>query len=102
MKRDTEKTKVIFRKWRGTHGSIIALFPEIPADVYGHLMQSYERVGQHGGADCIAITTPPKRIDAEAVAELKAELESIGYNNLDVRKRVTAKMNAARRQATLR
>ena len=98
---DTEKTKVIFRKWRGVQGGIIALFPEIPADIYGHLMESYEHIGQHGGADCIGITEPPRRQDADEVSALKAELESIGYN-LDEKKRVTAAMNAKRRETARR
>lgn len=97
----TEKTKVIFRTWRGAQGGVIALFPEIPADVYGHLMQSYEHVGQHGGADCIGITEPVRRQNAEEVAALKAELESIGYS-LDVKKRATAAMDAKRREAARR
>lgn len=79
---DTEKTKVIFRKFKG---EIIAFFPEIEVnpDNFGHNMMSYAHVGQHSEAslyfyyDC----TPAK---PHEYADLKAELESIGYN-LDVR-----------------
>ena len=101
MEKDTEKTKVIFRAWRGAQGGVIALFPEIPADNYGHLMQSYEHIGQHGGADCIGITRPVGRHDADAVKELTAELEAIGYS-LTVCKRATSAMRATRQRIAKR
>jgi hypothetical protein len=41
---------VVFRKWRDGFG-VIALFPEIPTDLYGRYCESYEAIGQHGGAD---------------------------------------------------
>jgi hypothetical protein len=79
-------TKVVFRAW--TNGDILALFPELPATNDGYTCQSYEHVGQHGAADyhgCLHQTRPAT--DAE-YAELKAELERIGYV-LDVVKRVS-------------
>ena len=42
-----EKDVVVFRKWRNGFG-VIALFPEIPADLYGYYCESYESIGQHG------------------------------------------------------
>ena len=39
------KTTVIFRKWND--GSVIAVFPYIPAGRDGAYPQSYEHVGQH-------------------------------------------------------
>jgi hypothetical protein len=79
-----EKTKVIFRKFK--NGEIIAIFPEIQADEYRSMCQSYMHVGQHGAATYaisfdIGLATP------EEYADLKAELESIGYD-LDIRKRI--------------
>lgn len=82
MKRDTQKTKVIFRKFK--EGDIIALFPELKHYPDGSV-ESYQHIGQHGAADMgiISITKPVKPEDYQ---ELKRELEFIGYN-LDVRKR---------------
>ncbi len=40
MKAKTEKTFVIFRRWKDT-GTIIALFPTIPSDRYGWYCLSY-------------------------------------------------------------
>ena len=42
---------VVFRRWRDTDGDVIALFPEIPADVQGCCCQSYMHIGQHAGGD---------------------------------------------------
>ena len=85
-------TKVIFRKWRRKDGGgIIALFPEVPADTTGHLCSSYEHIGQHGGADYNLVvfkkTRPAKPAE---YAELKKELESLGYC-LEVRQKATAR-----------
>jgi hypothetical protein len=76
MKQD----RVVLRRWRAQPKSIIALFPDEMADYRGNV-DSYEHVGQHGGADysrVIRITTPVREIDAEVDALLQ-ELESIGY-----------------------
>ena len=70
---------VIFRRWRES-GDIIALFPEIPADIFGRYCEAYEHIGQHGGADywgVIQATTPVELHEAEDLAE---ELTRIGYN----------------------
>lgn len=83
MNTDTEKTVVVFRKWKSGNREIIALFPGI--DAGGGFCSSYEHIGQHGGAEysgVIAATVPAR---PDEYADLKAELESIGYN-LDVKK----------------
>ena len=70
---------VVFRRWKDCK-SIIALFPEIPADIFGRYCEAYEHVGQHGGADyhgVIQATTPVELVEATDLAE---ELERIGYN----------------------
>lgn len=84
MTPDTHKTIVIFRKFKKS-GEIIALFPEIIADPTPEFCESYMHVGQHGGAmaDLTDITRPAT---PEEYAELKAELEDIGYN-LTVKKK---------------
>ena len=78
------KTVVVFRTWRGRWKTVLALFPEL--DAGNGYCDSYEHVGQHGGADyagCIARSHPA---GPEEYRSLKLELESIGYN-LDVRQR---------------
>jgi hypothetical protein len=74
-----ELDPVVFRRWKDS-GDIIALFPELPADLYGQYCDSYEHVGQHGGADywgVIQHTTPTSPAEA---ADLAEELTRIGYN----------------------
>lgn len=83
MKPDTELTTVVFRKWPG--GVILALFPSI--DEGRGLISSYQHVGQHGPAhydNCIARTAPASRAE---YADLKAELEGLGYNLRIVKRR---------------
>jgi len=73
-----DKDIVVFRKWRDGFG-VIALFPELPADVHGRYCDSYEHVGQHGGADyqgVIMNTTPANK---EESVDLFEELARIGY-----------------------
>lgn len=85
MEKDTQKTTVIFRKWKEDN-SILALFPyEIHN---GYNITCYAHLGQHSGADyksCIERSTPATENEYKA---LKCELESIGYN-LDVRVKQT-------------
>jgi len=77
MMSDTEVTKVVFRKFQG---EIVALFPEEAATLNPILCTSYTHVGQHSAAEYYSVLTSSKQAtDAEA-ADLKAELESIGYN----------------------
>ena len=81
----TPITLVVFRRWRD-NGDIIALFPELPADIYGYYCDSYEHVGQHGGADyqgVIQATVPVKPKDA---ADLAEELTRIGYDLRPIRR----------------
>lgn len=82
MKQDTEKTTVIFRKWK--NGEIIALFPY---EIWNRSdITSYMHVGQHSGAcygGCIRETKLAKPNEYEP---LKKELETIGYN-LEVREK---------------
>lgn len=89
-------TKVIFRKW--THnGSVIAYFPELPADHNSGHCLSYERVGQH----CAATAEAHPLTDAatpQDYAPLKRELELIGYSLL-ICKRFTGAMALKRRAA---
>lgn len=81
-----EKTIVVFRVFKD--GEVLALFPTVE-DSKG-LCSSYQKFGQHSGADyghCISITRPAK---PEEYAGLLRELESIGYK-FEVKKRYNPK-----------
>lgn len=86
---DTEKTIVVFRKFR-KEGDIIAMFPLINADNNKGACMSYQHIGQHGAAsyDLVNAYTIPA-LERE-YTELKKELESIGYN-LKIQKRIIKK-----------
>lgn len=89
------QTPVIFRKWKPRKefgeegGDIIALFPTIPSDASSYYnVQSYQHIGQHGGAspDIIADTVPATPAE---YADLLKELHSVGYRNLKVVSKLT-------------
>ena len=67
-----------FRRWRDC-GSIIALFPALPADLYGDYCDAYEAVGQHGGADYHGVIQHTTPCSIEESADLATELRRIGY-----------------------
>ncbi len=73
-----DKDIVVFRKWRDGFG-VIALFPEIPTDLYGRYCDSYEHVGQHGGADYHGVIMNTRPANEEESADLVEELTRIGY-----------------------
>ena len=77
------KTSVIFRKFKD--GEIIALFPYEIENKEGHVM-SYMHNGQHGGA-VLGIILDTELATPSEYKDLKAELESIGYD-LKICKRV--------------
>jgi hypothetical protein len=88
------ETKVIFRKYKD--GDIIALFPEEPFSVHSYC-SSYMHVGQHGAADVVYVMMDTKPAKPEEYAELKRELECLGYENLKVIHRTTRQQAAVRR-----
>lgn len=80
----TKITAVIFRKYVVSFGNgefgVVALFPEIPTDCNGRFCQSYEHLGQHSSASYNHVVSKlTVRAKAKEYAELKTELESIGY-----------------------
>jgi len=87
MKTNINITRVVFRKWKKSPKTIIAIFPDVFSDNHGNLL-SYEHVGQHGGcsrlivADTI-LATPDEYKD------LFEELTSCGYI-LQVCKRISS------------
>ena len=87
---------VVFRRWRDT-GDIIALFPELPADLAGFYCDSYMHVGQHGGADYHGVVQHTKPCSPDDAADIAAELRTIGYRLRPV-KRASRVHHEARRQ----
>ncbi|MCG3197068.1 MAG: hypothetical protein GHCLOJNM_01552 [bacterium] len=83
MRRPEERTAVVFRVWRSRPRTVLALFPLEPADALGRWCLSYERVGQHGAADYLACLDGTRPATLEESADLREELERIGYQ-LDV------------------
>lgn len=86
MEKDNFKTKVVFRKW--PEGDILALFPEI--DEGNYKCSSYMHIGQHSGADYTGCIQSTKAAIPEEYADLKRELEGLGYD-LDVKRKYIAK-----------
>ena len=81
-------TKVIFRKYR--NGDVIAVFPEIPTDLYSYDCLSYMTIGQHAACNWLAIlemTTPCK--DANRMID---ELENRYGYRLDIKQKYSRKM----------
>ena len=80
-----EKDVVVFRKWKNGFG-VIALFPEIPTDLYGRYCESYEHVGQHGGADYQGVVMNTRPANTVESADLAEELRIIGYDLRAIKK----------------
>ncbi len=79
---DQTPTIVIFRRWgKMNGGGVIALFPTLPSDDRGLFCESYEHVGQHGGANYYKVidATKPASLEESDTQALKEELEGIGY-----------------------
>ena len=99
-----EPTIVIFRKWKSSEhisglGDIIALFPELPADI-GASCASFEHFGQHGAADYNSVIRRTVPATPEEYADLKAELEGPNYGYiLTILKRAHWKHHLARQTA---
>ncbi len=81
--KDKEKTAVIFRKWNLRNRSkslcnIIALFPYV--DAGNGYCNSYEHVGQHGGASYSGVFSQTTPATPDEYKDLAEELTSLGYN----------------------
>ena len=75
---------VVFRRWQ--NGDVIALFPELPSDLYGDYCGAYEHVGQHGGADYFGVIQKTTPCSSEQSADLATELRRIGYRLRPIRR----------------
>lgn len=92
MKRDKEKTTVVFRVWRSGDGKgkVIALFPGIDYDGRGLYCSSFEHIGQHGAASYTGTIRRSRPATPAEYADVKRELtKEYGYN-LEARKRRTS------------
>lgn len=94
MKKDTDTTDVIFRKYKPTADmpcdEVLAIFPYCIAD-YQNNVQCYQHTGQHSSGDyltCIQMTRPAT---AKEYADLQKELEDFFGYNLKVVKRMQYK-----------
>lgn len=85
-------TKVIFRK---LDGEIIALFPELVGDYSPYTCTCYAHIGQHSIAIAEPLGIPATPAE---YADLLAELESIGYDDLKVIRRFNSAHLKARRE----
>jgi len=87
---------VVFRRWK-ENGDVIALFPALPADLYGEYCDAYEHVGQHGGADYHGVVQHTRPCSLNDAADLVTELRRIGYI-LQPRRRASQVHHDRRRQ----
>ena len=76
--KDTEQTPVIFRMYRTNPKTCLALFPY--EDGGPGCCMSYEHIGQHGEANYLSVMGITVPATPAEYADLKAELETIGYN----------------------
>lgn len=89
------KTLTIFRKFKS--GEVIALFPLVPSSSNGFYCQSYQHIGQHGGASP-NLVHDTKLAAKKEFAPLAKELRQIGYK-LQIGKRFPRNSLAKRREA---
>lgn len=88
MKKDKEKTDVIFRvdKTKNWKGTVFALLPHNAMNSLGDVT-SYQHVGQHSGADYNHCIRTSKLATKKEYKDLKKEMEGFGYNFNIVKKR---------------
>lgn len=78
-----KKTITVFRKFRG---EIIALFPADKWTRDDYTCTSYCHEGQHCAADYAGVVSKTTLATPDEYADLKAELERIGYE-LDIKQK---------------
>ena len=72
-----DKDAVVFRK--DPDGTVVALFPNLPANVSGYYCTCFQHVGQHGSADYGLVVSNTKPATPAEYEALKTELEGRGY-----------------------
>lgn len=91
MRRNIEND-VTFRVWKsGIHsGDVTALWPAISAGwARGQYCQSYAHIGQHGAADYSYVVNLTRPATPDEYADLLAELNDKGYEDIYVIHRAT-------------
>jgi len=84
MEQDTYTTDVIFRKEKDK--TIVAIFPYSIYNQKG-LVDCYAHLGQHSGCDYNHMVNTTKLATPVEYADLKKELEGVGYKFRVIRKR---------------
>jgi len=92
------ETKVIFRKWNGKDGTVIAIFPEELGTYDPSICYSYEHIGQGGSYRDYVVIKRSRLAKPDEYADLQSELESRGYS-LKIIQRVPSAAYEFRRQA---
>jgi len=85
MKKDDFITEVVFRRFPEDN-AIIALFPYEIYNGRGGI-NSYMHIGQHGEAEYSACVKNASLAKESEYADLKSELESLGYNLKVIKRR---------------
>lgn len=95
------KTRVIFRKFK-QGGDIIALFPHVPGTNNPLTMRCYPHLGQHGSIEERAVPGLTVTATPSEYKDLLAELQRVGYDNLDIRMNLTSKDYKIRKDGLIR
>lgn len=88
-------TPVIFRQIK-VGCEIVAVFPTQPGSRAAYDCMSYMRIGQHGACSREWFLEDTKPCPNEDHKKLLSELENIGYDDLVIKKRWTAKHDTER------
>ena len=96
MEKNTFWTPIIFRKDKQDK-DVFAIFPDDVADLEGHVT-FYQHVGQHGHGDLGYMMQKSVPASPKEYAELKKELEGIGYKVKPVLKDTKIFQEARREQ----
>jgi hypothetical protein len=88
MEKDTYTTDMVFRvdTTKDFKGTVFALFPHEVSDISGSVTY-YQHVGQHSSADYNHCIKTSRIATEEEARDLRAELESLGYNIQVVKRR---------------
>lgn len=96
MLQDTHKTDVMFRvdTTKDFKGTVFAVLPHNVETIFGDIA-TYQHVGQHSIGNyqtCLTQSRPANELES---ADLKAEMESLGYNIKVVKKQTHKKFVSA-------
>jgi len=88
MEKDNYKTDIVFRidTSKNFNGTVFALFPHEVSTIDG-LVNCFQHVGQHSSAEYNHCINTSKLATADEYADIKKEMENIGYDINVVKKR---------------